>query len=147
MGRLSDAATTVLGLPRRIGRDLVQMKDGLREFIGEGVLVGKLADLLYSTTLGAAIDALGAEDPDDQITGSVIMISWSIGTSIFTGGFTLLFVLVWGFFLAMGVFRYSDDGERAWDNHAPDIDVDIPGTGLRSKPKQYTTRSRRGGED
>ncbi|WP_323677613.1 hypothetical protein [Halorubellus sp. PRR65] len=147
MGRIASAASTIFGLPLRAVKDLAQIKDGLLDFDLEGKLLGRIRKVLYSATLGAALDALGAEDPDDQITGAVIMIAWSFGTSLITGPFAVALMAFWTMFLAMGVFRYSDDGERAWTKVGKRTDISIPGSGLLSRPKEYATRSRRGGED
>ena len=146
MSRLMDAGKALVELPMRALRDLVQIKDGLLDFDARGKLIGKFTSFLYSATLGAAIDALSASDPDEQISGALWMIGWSVATSLFSGGFTLLVGAFWSIFLFIGVARYSDDGEAFWKRIQPDIGMFIPGSSLLSRPKQYATRSRRGGE-
>ncbi len=111
-------------------KDIKQIASGAKDYAREGTLTAEIGNWFYSVTVEAANNALSAEDPDDQVTGAIIMILWSIGTSLFTGLVTVGFVLFWSIFLFIGVSRWSDDGDRAWKWLTPDISM--PSFGMPS---------------
>jgi hypothetical protein len=123
-------------------KDLKQIASGANEYARKGSLTAAISKRIYSVTVKAAIDALSADDPDDQVTGSVIMMGWSYATSLFTGWATVGFILFWSIFFWWGVARWSDDGERAWDWLTPDISLSMPSLGL-PKNKKFSVRRRR----
>lgn len=85
---------------RMAAREKPRVKKDAREWLGT----------LWSYTLGSVPDAFGINGPDAQVRGSLILIAWSISTSMFTGLVTAVFVILWLATLSVGFFRWSKPG-------------------------------------
>ncbi|WP_135823081.1 hypothetical protein [Halostella litorea] len=123
---LKSGVSWLVSVPLGIARTLGQIATGAKDYALEGTLTAEIGNFLYSVTVTAAINALTADDPDDQVTGALIMIWWSFWTSLFTGFVTAVFILFWLGFLFWGVFRWSDAGDQAWNRITPDWSPSLP---------------------
>lgn len=82
--------------------------DNARQYVRDQSPDNFLPDWLLDLTVRAIPRAFGLGTPEEQVTSSIILIGWSIGTSLFTGGVTAVFVIFWLFWLAIGVLRWSE---------------------------------------
>ncbi|WP_135306364.1 hypothetical protein [Haloarcula amylovorans] len=119
----------LLKAPKFVWRQVSQIASGLRSLFSWSLVKGIVPDWILKITVEAIPKALYGDDPQDQIEGSIILIGWSIATSLFTGGITLAFVLFWGVFLTIGVLRFSDAGSGAWDKTTSLFSPSLPGRG------------------
>ncbi|ELY68830.1 hypothetical protein [Natrinema versiforme] len=109
-----------------------------RQYIGDQSFDDFLPDWFLDLTIRALPRAFGFGTPEEQVTSSIILIGWSIATSLFTGGVTAVFVLFWLFWLSIGVLRWSDWFGDKFDSARSSI---IPGMGSSGR-----YRVRRGDE-
>lgn len=115
MTSFRDLALTLLLFPVTIAKQFAQIVGGLWKYATEDFSIDTfIPEWLLRLTLYAIPNALFGDTPQDQIEGSVILIGWSIATSVFTGFVTAVFVLFWGVFLIIGIVRFSDWGSAAW---------------------------------
>lgn len=105
----------LLKAPRYVWDQVSQIARGVWSLFSWSLVRDLVPDWILKLTVEAIPKALAGDEPRDQIEGSIILIGWSIATSLFTGGVTLVFVLLWGVFLTIGVLRFSDAGTQAWD--------------------------------
>jgi hypothetical protein len=124
-------------LPVTVLQQFGQIASGLWKYIREDAELSTfIPEWVLRLTVHAIPKAIAGETPQDQIEGSIILIGWSIATSLFTGGTTAVFVLFWGFFLFWGTARFSDWGEAAWSRGTS---VSMPG---KDSAGRYRTRGR-----
>lgn len=137
---LRKLAVALLMLPVTAARQVGQMASGLWKYVTrEAELETFVPAWFLRITLHAIPKAIAGDEPQDQIEGSIILIGWSIATSLFTGGATVVFVVFWAFFLFWGVFRFSEWGESAWSS-ATSVTGSLPG---KSSTGKYRTRGRK----
>lgn len=134
-----DLLVSIAMLPVTAAKQAGQIAGGIWKYVTrDAELSTFVPDWLLKLTIEAIPKAFAGDTPQDQIEGSIILIGWSIATSLFTGGVTLFFVLVFGFFLMIGLFRFSDWGSSAWDKVSSPSIPDAP-----DGPKRGSTRKRR----
>ncbi|WP_276257228.1 hypothetical protein [Halomontanus rarus] len=104
----------ILLFPVTVLKQFGQIFSGLWSFVREAKLETFVPEWLLRLTVHAIPKALWGDTPEDQIEGSIILIGWSIATSLFTGFLTAGFVLFWGLFLMIGIVRFSDWGSSTW---------------------------------
>lgn len=91
--------------------------------------------------------AFGFGTADEQVEGSIILIGWSIATSLFTGLATVGFVLFWLIFLTIGVLRWSPYGSNMWSTlqqKTPGSAGSVPGLGRGGRFRTTSSSKRRG---
>ncbi|MDS0280088.1 hypothetical protein NDI85_20080 [Halomicroarcula sp. S1AR25-4] len=106
-----------------------QIAGGIRDLLSWEFVSDLVPDWLLRITVEAVPKALYGDTPEDQIEGSVILIGWTIGTSLIWGWFTVAFVLFWGAFLTIGILRFSDIGSGAWEKTTSLLSPSLPGRG------------------
>jgi len=79
-----------------------------RQFVSEQSPDNFIPEWILDLTIRAVPRAFGFGTADEQVESSIILIGWSIATSLFSGGVTLVFVIFWGFWLTIGILRWSD---------------------------------------
>ncbi|WP_247005185.1 hypothetical protein [Halosolutus gelatinilyticus] len=130
------AIRDVVLFPVTVIRQVGQIASGLWSFVRTVRLETFIPEWLLRLTIYAIPKAIAGKTPEDQIEGSIILIGWSIATSLFTGFLTIGFVLFWGIFLGIGIVRFSDWGSAAWDRKPS---ISLPGKGSDGR---YKTRRR-----
>lgn len=138
MGRLRELVVFFLMLPIKLLGQIGQIISGLWSYVrNDFQLETFIPEWFLRLTIYAIPNALFGKTPQDQIEGSVILIGWSIATSVFTGFVTVFFVFFWGFFLLIGIIRFSDWGSSAWSRSTS---ISLPGKGRGGR---YRTRKRK----
>lgn len=117
----------LLKLPGYVWTQLMQIVAGLRELFSWSFVDDVVPDWFLRITVEALPMALAADEPKDQIEGSVILIGWALATSLVTGLATAVFVAVWGVFLLIGIARLSDAGSGTWDTVTSFLSPSLPG--------------------
>lgn len=103
-----------------------------RRYIDDQSLTTFIPDWLLDLTVRALPRALGFGTPDEQVTGAIVLIGWSIATGVFTGGVTVIFVAFWSFWLMIGILRWSDWFSKRYDSARSSA---IPGLGANGRYK------------
>lgn len=135
---LRDKAVALLLLPWTILKQMGQMAGGIWTYATEDFdLDAFVPEWIQRITIDALPKAVAGDDPEDQIEGALILIGWSIATSLFSGFITVGFVFFWGIFLVIGIARYSDWGSAAWNRATS---PSLPG---RGSDGSYRTRGRK----
>lgn len=125
----------IITLPVEALRQVGQIVSGLWRYVRRDFdLETFIPEWFLRLTLYAIPNALFGSTPQDQIEGSVILIGWSIATSLFTGFLTAGFVVFWSVFLFIGIVRFSDWGSSAWGR------VTSPSLPGKGRGGQYSTR-------
>lgn len=128
----------VVMLPWTALQQVFQIVTGLWSYVREDFRLDTfIPDWLLRITVYAIPAAVLGDTPEEQIEGSIILIGWSIATSLFTGFLTAGFVAFWSVFLFIGLVRFSDWGSAAWNRTTS---VSLPGRGSQGR---YTTRKRK----
>lgn len=118
---------TVIGFPFEALRQVGQILSGLWNYVREDFALDTfIPEWFLRLTVYAIPNALIGQSPEEQIEGSLILIGWSIATSVFTGFVTAFFVFFWAIFLLIGILRLSDWGSSAWSRTTS---VSLPGKG------------------
>lgn len=110
-------------------RQLGMIWEGLKSLATWSFAKDLIPDWILKITVLAIPEALWGETPKKQIHGSIILIGWSIVTSLFTGWLTLGFVLFWSIFLFIGILRFSSAGAGVWDSVTSILGGGLPGRG------------------
>lgn len=106
-----------------------QIYRGVRSLVSWTFARDIIPDWILKITVEAIPDAFWGDTPREQIRGSIILIGWSIATSLFTGGVTAVFVIFFSIFLAIGIVRFSSVGSGAWDSLTSFTTPSLPGRG------------------
>lgn len=129
-------------MPKRLLKAPIQIYAGLRDLFSWSFVEGLVPEWFLRITIEAVPKAFWGETGQDQIEGAIILIGWSIATSLFTGGVTVVFVGFFAIFLVIGIWRLSDFGEGAWDSVTGLGTSSLPGVG---KGGRYRRRKDGGG--
>jgi len=106
-----------------------QIYSGVRKLFSWSFVGDIVPDWLLRITVEAVPNALAGDEPEDQIEGAVVMVGWSIFTSLFTGFTTAVIAFFWAIFLLIGILRFSDVGSGAWDRATSTLAPSLPGRG------------------